>query len=76
MYVLQTVFAMPSEYMICAPDEKRGKHLLDEIMMAGNFGKYDPRKGDLSHESSAHKFLRKTKRNLLLAKYYPHEAKD
>lgn len=74
MYVLREVFAMPSEYMICQPDEKRGKHLLDEIMLAGNFGKYDPRKGDLSNESSLHKFLRKTNRNLKLAKYYPHEA--
>lgn len=74
MYVLREVFAMPSVYMICEPDEKRGKHLLEEIMIAGNFGKYDPRKGDLSHESSVHKFWRKTKRNLLLAKYYPHEA--
>lgn len=74
MYVLREVFAMPSEYMICEPDEKRGRHLLDEIMLAGNFGKYDPRKGDLTNESSLHKFIRKTKRNLQLAKYYPHEA--
>lgn len=74
MYVLSEVFAMPSVYMICEPDDVRGKHLLDEIMLAGNFGKYDERKGDLTNESSLHKFLRKTKRNLALAKYYPKEA--
>ena len=74
MYVLKEVFAMPDVYLICEPDEKTGRHLLDEIMMAGNFGKFDPRKGDLSHESSAQKFMRKTKRNLLLARYYPGEA--
>lgn len=74
MYVLQEVFVMPDIYCICKPNVKTGRHLLDEIMMAGNFGKYDPRKGDLSHESSAHKFMRKTKRNLLLARYYPGEA--
>ena len=43
MYVLQTVFAMPSAYMICEPDEKEGKFLLGEIMQAGNFGQYDER---------------------------------
>lgn len=74
MYVLREAFAMPSEYMICEPDEKRGQHLLDEIMQAGNFGKYDPRKGNLSNETSLHKFIRKTKHNLVLAKYYPQEA--
>lgn len=61
-------------WMICEPDEMRGKHLLDEILLAGNFGKYDSRKGDLSCESSLHKFIRKTMRNLALAKYYPQEA--
>lgn len=74
MYVQKVVFDLPSVYMICDPDDMTGKHLLEEIMLAGNFGKYDPRKGDLANESALHKFLRKTKRNLLLAKYYPHEA--
>lgn len=74
MYVLKVVFDMPEVYMLREPDREAGEHLLEEIMMAGNFGKYDPRNGDLSYESSAHKFWRKTKRNLLLARFYPHEA--
>lgn len=74
MYVLQTVFAMPDEYLICEPDEKEGRWLLNEIMEAGNFGKYDKRKGDLTNESSFHKFIRKTKHSLSLVKHYPHEA--
>lgn len=65
---------LPYPWMICEPDEVRGRHLLDEVMLAGNMGAYDPRKGDLTHETALHKFFRKTKRNLALAKYYPHEA--
>lgn len=30
-------------WMICEPDEEEGKFLLNEIMLAGNFGKYDQR---------------------------------
>ena len=43
MYVLKTVFAMPSAYMICEPDEKRGRFLLNEIIQTGNFGQFDER---------------------------------
>ena len=29
--------------MICAPNEKEGRMLLEEIMKGGNFGQYDER---------------------------------
>ena len=74
MYVLQTVFAMPDEYLICKPNEEEGKFLLSEIMQAGNFGKYDVRKGDLTNESSYHKYIRKSLHNIKLVSHYPHEA--
>ena len=74
MYVLQTVFSMPDEYLICKPNEEEGKFLLSEIMQAGNFGKYDARKGDLTNESSYHKYIRKSFHNIKLVSQYPHEA--
>lgn len=72
MYVLQTVFAMPDEYLICQPNEKEGKFLLDEIMQAGNFGKYDDR---IKHggTQSQHAW-EKTKHNLRLLTHYPEEV--
>lgn len=43
MWVLGRVFLLEREYMITAPDKKRGLLLLAEIMEGGNFGKYDKR---------------------------------
>lgn len=62
MYVLQTVFALGPEYLLCAPDERRGKLLLEEVLEGGNFGFYD-RRGDKRNlankvKKRAHKFLR------------------
>lgn len=72
MYVLQTVFAMPDEYLICQPNEKEGKFLLNEIMQAGNFGKYDER---IKHggTKSQHAW-EKTKHNFRLLTHYPKEV--
>lgn len=43
MYVLQTVFALEPEYLLCTPDERKGKLLLKEVLEGGNFGFYDQR---------------------------------
>ena len=77
MYVLQTVFAMPDEYLICKPDEKEGKFLLNEIIQAGNFGKYDERikrvEGSYLKVQCNHAF-EKWKHNLRLIAHYPEEV--
>lgn len=62
MYVLQTVFALEPEFLLCPPDEKKGKLLLEEILEGGNFGFYD-RRGDKRNlankvKKRAHRFLR------------------
>lgn len=43
MWVLGEVFGLEEEYMLWTPDEKNGKFLLNEIMLAGNFGHHDER---------------------------------
>lgn len=74
MYVLQKVFAMPSEYLLCTPDAKRGEFLLSEIMLAGNFGKYDSRNVISANESYLQRFLRRQKRFLRFLTQYPSEV--
>lgn len=82
MYVLQTVFAMPNEYLICEPNETEGRFLLNEIMLAGNFGKYDERikktpsipllRGKIGMQ--LWHAIEKTKHNLRLLSHYPEEV--
>lgn len=43
MYVMQKVFCLEDKYLIVEADERLGKFLLNEIMLAGNFGFYDKR---------------------------------
>lgn len=74
MYVLQTVFAIPSEYLLCAPDATRGEFLLNEIMLAGNFGKYDERNRISANEGYIQRFIRRQKRFIRFLNQYPSEV--
>lgn len=74
MWVLGEVFGLERDLMYVEPDEKEGRFLLDEIMLAGNFGHHDPRYGDLKNESRGHKFVRKLKRNFRFIRRYPSEV--
>lgn len=64
MWVLQQVCGMSSDYLICEPNEKEGRFLLDEIMRGGNFGKY--RRDNLRRNTVA--------RMLALLPHYPSEV--
>ena len=63
MWVLQEVCGMSSDYLICEPNEKEGRFLLDEIMRGGNFGKY--RGDNLKRNTAARMFA--------LLPHYPSE---
>ncbi len=73
MWVLQHVFGMPRKYMLLPPNEKEGRFLLNEIMIAGNFGQYDKRiqRGDFSALSL---FVQRCTRNLRFIHSYPSEV--
>ena len=74
MWVLQQVYGMDSRYMLTAPDEWEGRFLLNEIMLAGNFGKYDERLQHERGESALHWGLRKVVRNFRFVRSYPSEV--
>lgn len=74
MYVLQNVFGMSDKYLISPPDKKQGEFLLNEIMLAGNFGAYDKRMNDkLYSRNPLVRFIYKSKRSLRFLRYHPLE---
>ena len=74
MYVLDEGFAISSHYYLCAPNEKEGKKLLEEIMKGGNFGQYDERGKELKNGGMIKHGLWKLKRVMRLVSSYPEEA--
>ena len=74
MFVLHEVFAMPTHYYICAPNEKEGKKLLAEIMQGGDFGQYDERGKDLKNGGMIKHGIWKLKRVMRIVRSYPEEA--
>lgn len=74
MYVLKEVCGMEEELMLCPMDERGGKLLLREIMMAGNFGKYDERLIGWRQKSILHMFIWKLKNNVKYLRLCPSEV--
>ena len=68
MWVMGHVFGLEREYMLCEPDEKEVRFILDEIMQTGNFGY-----GDSRYKRHS-KLKRMTKHGLHLLIHYPSEV--
>lgn len=83
MYVISNVIVGESgskDWMICPVDEKAGKQLLEEIMIAGNFGKYDERykwaevtNGSMEYRGKKYAWAR-LKHNFIFFDSYPEEV--
>ena len=74
MWVMQEVLAMPAEMMLCSPDERKGRLLLSEIMLAGNFGKWDERISRVNRSCLWCRGAENMRRNMRLVWHYPSEA--
>ena len=61
-------------WMICEPNEKEGKKLLEEIMKGGNFGQYDERGKEFKNGGMVKHGIWKLKRVMRLVRSYPEEA--
>lgn len=71
MLVLQRVCGMDDNSLVTKPDDKRGRLLLDEIMVSGNFGKYDDRLKNRDDKNLVLFNLLALKRQLRFLRYYP-----
>lgn len=71
MFVLQRVCGMDDNSLVTKPDDKRGRLLLDEIIVSGNFGKFDDRLKNRKEEDLIRFNLVALKRQLRFFRYYP-----
>lgn len=71
MWIMQEVLGLEERYLLCKPDEKSGRFLLDEIMRSGNFGKFDDRLDEKRHQSKVGLMYAWLKHTFRLVKYYP-----
>ena len=74
MYVMQQMFALNEEQMIVEPDERCGKLLMREILLAGNFGKQDARFAKSRGAYSISHIINLIKRYQILFGHYPSET--
>lgn len=74
MWVLQTVFGLDNCYLLTKPNEREGRFLLNEIMLAGNFGHYDERMRHKKEDTDLSWGIRKVKRNFRFVRSYPSEV--
>lgn len=58
MWIMQQVFGLERECLLCEPSEKYGRVLLNEVMKSGNFGHQDERVNRSKNESAIHRFWR------------------
>lgn len=74
MYVLKVVYDIEDEYLLCPPNVVSGVVLLDEIMLSGNFGKFDGRLRHNPKDSRMKKFAKKSHRQARFLTEYPTEV--
>ena len=74
MYIMVELFGMDKRYLLFESDEREGKFLIEEVLIGGNFGQYDMRLGDKTHETVGRRWLRMSVRNMRFVRHYPSEA--
>ena len=73
-YVMQQMFGLNSEHTLVKPNRRLGKFLMREIMIAGNFGKYDHRYDLGTQEYSFKRAVETVKRTMTLLTRFPGET--
>ena len=73
MMSVQYNFGLEDEYLLCPPDRKLGRKLIEDAISMGNFGVMDKRNRARAGEGRLGRFIRKNKRVFANFKYYPGE---
>lgn len=73
MWILTEKLGMDSSYAVVKPDNRRGRLVLNEILLSGNFGHFDKRNTRLK-ETQVGRNVERFIRDLRLVRYFPSEA--
>ncbi|MGN0234614.1 MAG: nucleotidyltransferase family protein [Bacteroidaceae bacterium] len=74
MYVVQRMFELDDEYLLCKPNEKVGVLLLSEIKLSGNFGHYDVRNLGVNRQRRLAVYWHNICRNVAFFQFAPSEV--
>lgn len=73
MWLMQEVFGLEEEYLLCEPDAKEGRYILAQIMEGGNFGQHDKRL-KIRMKGKVGSVCKMLLHNIHLLVHYPQEA--
>ena len=74
MESLRFNFGLEESFLLCPPEPRLGRKLMEDAIRHGNFGILDARNRASSDESRLHRYLRKSSRVLSHLRYYPREV--
>ena len=76
MYIMKEVLGLDDKYLYIKPNKKEGQFLLNEILAAGNFGKFEERLNNALEGATGHlkRFYILESFRFRLVRHYPSEA--
>lgn len=74
MWVMQDVYGLPDGLLLCAPDAKEGRLLLDEFLKGAGFGRYDERNRRSSGRGQLRTGMSRIRRASRFLAHYPGEV--
>lgn len=73
MWIMGHVFGLEKEKMLCEPDEKEGRYILNEVMLDGNMGHHDQRIKRVGKDAKIQSVAASIQHTWHLATRYPSE---
>ena len=73
MWIMGYVFGLEKEKMLCEPDDKEGRYILNEVMQNGNMGHHDQRIKRVSKNAKIQSVAASLQHTWHLAIHYPSE---
>ena len=74
MWIMEEVFHLDRDHLLCEPDEKEGRFLLNDIMQSGNFGTSDKRVKKVGGSKRVQALTKNLQRAPHLIRHYPKEV--